>query len=266
MAILGIVLTCELMGKTQTTMVLTRLALGISGYSIGLLYLAKHVLLFPWYLPLIFTPITYWALSDGFKKTNLHKVAGALIISFPFLRAAIISIIAVWDPSQYPDLMRSARARQYLRVGEALNQSCPSCTVLAPEIGALGYKFKGKIIDACGLISPEALKYHPIPVPEGRLSSADGAVPHGLAEEFEPEVIVSLDRFMRDMNHSQIMEKYFVFTIPPFLADDLKYIPGGHIWGSKHLLILLHREKVNQNTYERLLEMLPEIAPYQKSS
>lgn len=270
MGFLGIVLIAEcvrvLINRRLDTVNLIPLAVGISGYVIGLLYLFKHVLLFPWYLPLIFTPLVFWAFSDGFTLASVHKVIGAAVISIPFLKAALFSMLAVWLPWEYPDLMRSARARQYLRVGEGLRQSCPTCTVMAPEIGAIGYAFKGKIIDACGLISPEALKYHPVPVPEGRLSSADGAVPHGLVEEFEPEVIVSLDRFMRDLRDTEIVKKYLVFTISPFLDDDLKYIPGGHIWGSRHLLILLHREKVNEQIYERLLGFLPELRLYRTSA
>jgi hypothetical protein len=269
MALLGSVLIYEGIGvlrnRAAFSAIPAPLALGISGYSIGLLYLAKHVLLFPWYLPLVFTPIGYWALSYGINMRGFHKITGAAIILFPFLKAAIVSVLAVWQPALYPDLMRSARSRQYLRVGDALNKSCPDCTLLAPEIGALGYTFKGKIIDACGLISPEALKYHPIPVPEGRLSPADGAIPHGLVDEFEPEIIVSLDRFTRDLIHRKTWEKYHAFTIPPFLAEDLMYIPGGHIWGSKHLLILLHRNKVTQATYEYLRTLLPEIELYQNS-
>jgi hypothetical protein len=260
---LGVVLVVECVGRlrrrTDVTADPVSVLVGISGYSIGLLYLVKHVLLFPWYLPMIFVPVVFWALSGGLKLESIHKVAVAGIISWPFLKAVVFSIAAIWLPWEYPDLMRSARARQYLRVGDALNRSCPECTVLAPEIGAIGYRFKGKIIDACGLISPEALKYHPIPVPEGRLSSADGAVPHGLVEKLEPEVMVSLDRFMRDLGNRAILEKYHVFTISPFLEDDMKYIPGRHIWGSRHLLILLHREKVDRQIYERLLELLPEL-------
>jgi hypothetical protein len=36
-------------------------------------------------------------------------------------------------------------------------------TVAAPEIGALGYYWKGRVLDACGLVSPEALPFLPVP-------------------------------------------------------------------------------------------------------
>ncbi len=47
--------------------------------------------------------------------------------------------------------------------------------VAAAEIGALGYYWRGGVLDACGLVSPEALPFLPIR-PDAAGYSTDGAL------------------------------------------------------------------------------------------
>ena len=53
-------------------------------------------------------------------------------------------------------------------------------TVAAPEIGALGYYWKGRVLDACGLVSPEALPFLPVRGSLSAPAAGSGRLPpHG---------------------------------------------------------------------------------------
>ena len=65
--------------------------------------------------------------------------------------------------------------------------------VAAPEIGALGYYCDCRILDTVGLVSPEALKYYPLPT---SMYSVNYAVPPDLIRDTAPAYVVSLDVFV----------------------------------------------------------------------
>jgi hypothetical protein len=89
------------------------------------------------------------------------------------------------------------RCNTYKRAAEWINaRRRAGETVLAPEIGALGYYLHGPLIDACGLVSPEAIRYLPVP-PSERLGGDIGSIPLALVRDLQPDFIVTLPVFAR---------------------------------------------------------------------
>ena len=114
---------------------------------------------------------------------------------------------------------------------------------MTSEIGGLGYGFEGKILDGCGLISPEAIKYHPMKVPEQRTSGSTGAIPLKYVQEKMPELVVSLESFCEEFSRSNLAhEKYYKIQLPVFTARDLRLSPDSTIWGSNFLLVYVRKD------------------------
>ena len=67
--------------------------------------------------------------------------------------------------------------------------------VAAPEIGSFGYYLEGKVLDTCGLVSPEAIPFLPVPEEE---RYSDGSVSTALIQKELPEYIVSMPGFIRN--------------------------------------------------------------------
>jgi len=91
---------------------------------------------------------------------------------------------------------REAAKVGYREVARWLNEhAAETDRVGAPEIGALGFRFRGKMLDGCGLVSPEALPFLPVP-PDQRLGSGFGAMPRGLVKAELPEWVVAMPCFI----------------------------------------------------------------------
>ncbi len=183
-----------------TTLALAALALTL------LFYLATNPLMFPWYYPPLF------ALFSAAVWLGIAR-SGELV---PRLKAvaltAVLLLGALWGLRG--PVARAAERRQLLDVGVArdpvrlrigayraaaewLNEVVPDGqAIAAPEVGSLGYYYKGPVIDACGLVSPEALAWLPAPASE-RASPRDGVIPTGLVRSLAPPIVVSMATFAR---------------------------------------------------------------------
>ncbi|HSB66952.1 MAG TPA: hypothetical protein VLD65_10255, partial [Anaerolineales bacterium] len=135
--------------------------------SIVSVYLYKRIFIFSWYDPLYAVPIS---LVMGFiifnrQKKNLYPVMAIMLL--PLMLGQISSLVQVGlgafvDVRYAPEFLFSARVRNYLQVGRQLYEKYPQARLMTSEIGGIGYSFQGYIYDGVGLVSPEALKYHPI--------------------------------------------------------------------------------------------------------
>ena len=77
-----------------------------------------------------------------------------------------------------------------------LNALAPaSATVAAAEIGALGWFWHGRILDGCGLVSPQAIPFLPVPA-AARPDFRTSPIPAGLVEGERPEFVVSMPLFV----------------------------------------------------------------------
>jgi len=81
--------------------------------------------------------------------------------------------------------VQAIRERPYLEVGSRLARSDRPCNLAAPEIGALGFAFPGRIIDLGGLVTPAAVNRPALAVLEEQdaqwLVARNTDMPPGLA-------------------------------------------------------------------------------------
>lgn len=210
------------------------------------LYIAANALVFDWYIPLYVIPLAV-AISATVIVTRppYNKLANILFFVLLLISCASLgrTVYAAFDqPSQFILFESGSRVRMYRKVAAILSSEYPKSRLLSSEIGGLGYEFTGKILDAAGLASPEALKYHPMKVPEERERGNLGAIPPGFVEETLPEIIVSYDSFATALLNSEIVERYNVVVIPAYLPEDGKYSSTGLIWGNKYLRIYIRND------------------------
>jgi hypothetical protein len=130
---------------------------------------------------------------------------------------------------------QAARVHEYLKIGMLLNNACPKATLLTSEIGGLGYSFHGRILDGMGLVTPEAVAYHPLHFPEDSPSGADGAIPPRYAQAAKPDLIVTY----RILGEATIQQGpslgYVDFVLPPFPMED--DVPAGYYLGAMHVMV-----------------------------
>jgi len=220
-----------------------------------LAYGLGNPLFFPWYWPPVFV-LTMVTLMLGFyfagkrlvqSSTRYAGLVGWLIWSvgmgwllyttlLPYLMVKPRDLSKAIQVSCLFIKADSSRWRiwTYEQAAQTLNQEAlPTDTVAAPEVGALGFFFKGVIYDACGLVSPEAHPFLPVPANQ-RVGPGVGAISVPFLKQVHSEWVVSMPLFsVKSLNQSDWFNKnYYVFkTIAlPF-----------PVWGDKNVLIYKRR-------------------------
>lgn len=186
-------------------------ALSLFSIALPVLYFVKKTYMFPWYMPLILCPMSLvFLLATSLKRLPL-SVCYILSTTMFFVLALKEAVGLVQNrPSRHRDYLACERVRQYQRIGKTLYRQFPNATLMTSEIGGLGWTFEGKIADGAGLVSPQFLKYQPVPVPLNRGDHALGAIPPDAVREAKPDLIVSMDifseAFRRDLKRRQFPE------------------------------------------------------------
>ncbi len=223
--------------------------LGGGGLLIAAVYVLARGLVFPWYVPLVAIPVTLALFVMAARSRMLAAYAALLIlVGIPHgVTLARSSMAAAGDFERYGYFAENARARKYLEVGGRLFERFPDARLMSSEIGALGYAFKGRIVDGVGLISPQALKHHPMRVPEQRSYGYIGAIPAAFVEEASPELIVALDIFVEELLRSEVASHYAMFREPVYIDEDLQFVPSPMVWWSRHLNIMIRKDLLSQD-------------------
>ncbi len=218
------------------------LAIAVMGAAVLSAYAVKRVLVFPWYVPLFTLPafVALFALArirGGRAVTALFAIAwlptGLLLVQ--------TCLGAATTPTLYSELATGARVRKYLEIGAELYGEHPDARLLTSEIGGLGFVFRGKILDGGALVSPDALAYHPMAVPQQRPNGLAGAIPAGYVRATRPDLIVSLDGFLTDFFQSDIADEYELRKEPIYIDEDRRYLRNRGIWGSTYLAVLTRK-------------------------
>ncbi|MBA4387180.1 MAG: hypothetical protein C0404_04305 [Verrucomicrobia bacterium] len=175
-------------------------------------YAITNPLLLEWYWPhlLVFLMISLLAGLGGWSAFALEAIryrGEALKALAPAAALLWITMLVIhawsgvtslggrpWNVGRDTD-PTVLRTITYKEAGEFLNGlvTAPS-TVAAPEIGALGYAYRGRILDVCGLVSPQAIRYLPVSGEE-RGSPEISAISTKLVEDLAPDYIVTMDVF-----------------------------------------------------------------------
>jgi hypothetical protein len=128
-------------------------------------------------------------------------------------------------------------------------------TVLMTEIGVLGFRLDHvRVLDAAGLVSPEAVEYLPVPE-EQRLSHYFGVVPPEMLFDYMPDMLISMDIFMLGgvYDDPRLWENY-----APIL-----WIPanGWLPWGSQSIYIFTRQDFAPGQALEEIQDSLNGYAP-----
>jgi hypothetical protein len=156
------------------------------GAGLAAAYLLRATFIFDWYRPLYLLPLAVGCLL--LLPTGGRMRAVALLL---LLWTTALSLENLGRPPA-PAIQR--RVQQYLLVGADLARDYPQATMMTSEIGALGWAFGGRVIDAVGLVSPQVLRYHPLSPADGG-GGAVGAIPPQAVHDLQPDLIVSIERF-----------------------------------------------------------------------
>ncbi|HOU14865.1 MAG TPA: hypothetical protein PKZ84_17290 [Anaerolineae bacterium] len=215
------------------------------GLAVAGAYFITQTLVFQWYIPLYAVPLSLifckaWLESSTMLARSALIVLLAFFLSGHFLYFLQIAA-AVTNPLYYPEFGPGARVKQYLAMGKTLYTQFPTASLLTSEIGGLGYGFRGYILDGVGLVSPEALLYHPMQVPEERSSGSIGAIPVEFIATTQPDLIVSYDVFIEAFLQSEVVKQYARARCPLFLDDDMARLPGAVFWESRYLNVFARK-------------------------
>lgn len=182
-------------------------AIGGFGLLLGILYGARGAFMFQWYWALVLTPMILALAIDQVdpKSSRFQKRIVALLMLLTFARPIVMAFKDIYavTSQQYElsrDFIQNVRVQTYAQLGSELGESSSAVTsIVASEIGALSWAFPGSVLDGVGLVSPGALKYHPMKVPEQRSAEALGAIPAGFVREHEAKWIVSMPILMEEV-------------------------------------------------------------------
>jgi hypothetical protein len=209
----------------------------LSGIIIISLYTIEHILMFAWYTPLFTVPIVLGMMKFYLSSTKKTFQVVGIIIGVLYLSGFIQqSYIALSNPKGQSINVYQARVKTYIDTGKELYQQFPQQTLLSAEIGGLGWGFKGKIIDAVGLVSPDALPYHPLAVPNERSDGKLGAIPVKLVTAKQPGLVVSYDCYSEQFRRSLEANNYDRIQKPGLLVEDRSKITGDFC-GSEYLSV-----------------------------
>ena len=109
--------------------------------------------LFSWYYAIAYVPFTIGLVlmprdSGGrIIRALLFLTTGSYLV---FGGKALLSNLGVLETT--PNI----RVVFYQKIGKALYEHCPTCSLVTSEIGGLGYGFKGVVYDGFGLADPNA--------------------------------------------------------------------------------------------------------------
>lgn len=217
-----------------------------AGYSYG------NPMLFEWYYPLVFIPALLTAalgvstIFDPMSRPlgSRRGVARSAIGVLCMIWLAAATILGWnshprspnspnWSVFRLDSEPGRLRCKAYKDTAVWLNGvRKPHETVMAPEIGALGYYLKGNLIDACGLVSPEAIPYLPVPASE-RLGGEYGSIPLAFVRNVRPEFIVTLPVFAM----KNVLEAPWATSTYHTVREFYLPIPT---YGSDRIIVLKH--------------------------
>ncbi len=217
-----------------------------AGYTYG------NPLLFEWYYPQVFIPALLTAvlgISTIFQSISSPHPSRVRVayraIGFVCAVWVVTATVHGWMPQTRSDSSPNwpvsridsepgrLRCKTYREAAQWLNgQRGPGETVMAPEIGALGYYLKGNLIDALGLVSPEAIPYLPTPASE-RVGGAYGSIPLAFVRDAQPEFIVTMPVFASKNVLDDPWAKTTYRTVTEFRLPT-------PVYGSDRVLILRH--------------------------
>lgn len=211
------------------------------GLLLTIVRLAFNAPVFTWYWPMQLTPAFVGACAAAGGHWRRWAAPLALVLTLGSFTNEGVSTLAGYGyrwPLFNGEYENSARVEQYLLIGRELRESHPDATIVTSEIGGLGWAFyPGRIVDGVGLVTPAAVKFHPMKVPEERMGCYIGAIPAGIVREVKPELIVSMPTFA-DSVRTAIARGELPYRLAkqyPIVSEEARaeYDHSGVLWNSR---------------------------------
>jgi hypothetical protein len=181
-------------------------------------YCVNHVLLFPWYTPLITVPTFYSLIKQLSASSQVTSRIFTLVLSITyFLPIARFSVSEAYNHQSSPWFPSNDRTRMLSEIARTIP---PEKLVAAPEIGAIGYSTSARIIDGIGLATPQALRHHPLAIPSQRANSLIGAIPLALVTETNPDIIIGVSGLIEGSEEKYAALGYYKTEYPVFRPED----------------------------------------------
>ena len=221
-----------------------------AGALLDLCYVLRKTMIFPWYRPLASTLIVLGLilsapLFEGRGWRRYIAIVALLAFMDPMTSGRELAAYALDNASFDSADKFDIRTVEYLSVGHSIYQECPTARLMSSEIGGLGEGFEGEILDAVGLATPAAIKYHPMRVPDERSSGDLGEIPTGFVNETHPDVIVSYDEFAESLLKNPDRSTYNEFVYPPLPAAEMPHYSD---WSKHRLYILVAKSGLCSST------------------
>lgn len=229
--------------KTDLRMPMPAKLLVAFGCLVASLYMYKKTYIFPWYVPVFLVPLCLglllWSLCTDQIKVRLGT--GVMIFGFiaVSLKGTLQASVAAVEGKPWQDIndVPGLRAGEYKMLGEAIANVCPKGTLMTSELGGLGMGFPGEILDGFGLVSPDAIKYHPMKIPAERSNGELGAIPVPFVVEKSPDVIVTYPQYGEDVLRKGPALGYQKLSYPPLLPRDLLHLHS--FYGISNIFVLV---------------------------
>jgi len=214
---------------------------GIYIFLLSLAYICKSTFIFSWYPALIHCPLLFIAFTLCVKK-NYKYIVIIFCLNLPFLFELYLSCT-----NQYRYSLRSARVQSYLKLSKLItSHTDEKSRLMVAEIGAISKYYPGVILDGVGLITPEALNYHPLNVPEERVHGSIGAIPKKFFENEVPDLIIGYDLFILGVSKSEKLRDYVAIPLPLFGKEWIYQLNNEKtFWGSRNLYLFIRKDFKN---------------------
>jgi hypothetical protein len=170
-------------------------------------YVAQRILMFDWYPPTYMFGLLV-ALCPTSHFVGPRSIVPAICIA---IWASYYTPAYLFFGKLHPSFAPIARVTKYLELSELIARGAtPQTKLLTSEIGALGWKFPGRVVDALGLNNPPALLFHPMHVPTQRSHGSIGAIPLSALRHFPADYMISLPIFLEEILQEQrtLAERY----------------------------------------------------------
>ena len=179
------------------------------------LYTRGNPMFFEWYWPPVQVPAllavllgaaALWHLVAARRTTAPERTARVLgRLAYWIVPAWLLAVTVAaygdrsgghsWSIRYVHEDGRRLRILTYQKIGEVMSKlTAANESVAAAEVGAFGYYYKARVIDACGLVSPEAIRFLPVP-DDQRMGPAAGAVSVDFVRGTYPDWIVTMPIF-----------------------------------------------------------------------
>lgn len=159
---------------------------------------------------LIDAALTRWAKSRAFSPRTRTACVAAISAAFAAISLLTASNLSIsrgfraetaWDglAFRYRDIKPKDLEALYMQSAARMNrwiEGNHQRRVGCPEIGIFGYHFKGRVLDAFGLVSPEVLEVSNPQVAAQVPESCRGVFPLDIFLVTRPEYILSADMFI----------------------------------------------------------------------